>query len=166
MNFSSFWSDLLAGLLGSGAGIVIGLQVDRVRTRKHERARDERLVQNLIDRLAGKRAFSHAADIGEVEDEADRERCNLSVVDARERILVVCDEIAQREDIISPLRKMERDTMAYLSFVEREKPKYAMALIQLRDRLFEQETDLRRLMPGLRVEPPGSRDGNKPAWLP
>lgn len=166
MNFSSFWSDLVAGLVGSGAGIIAGLQIDRARTRRHGRARDQRLVQNLIDRLAGKRAFGHSSDIGEVDDDDDRERCISSIIDARQRILAVCDEITEREDVIPRLREMQRDSMAYLNYVEQNKRRYAMGLIQLRNRLAEHERLLGQMMPQLRLEPPGSRDGDRPDWLP
>lgn len=166
MNFASFWSDLLTGLIGSGVGIVVGLRIDRRTNQNKAKVRDERLVQNLINRLAGKRAFAHSSDIGEVDDEADRERCNRSVLDARERILAVCDEIGQREDAIPCLRAMEEDCMAYLNYSEQEPRRYAMGLVRLREQLEQHEDDLAALMCTLRVERPGSRGSGKPQWLP
>jgi hypothetical protein len=166
VNFSSFWSDLLAGLIGSGVGIVVGLRIERHSSKKKAETRDERLVQNLINRLAGKRTFSHASDIGEVDDADDRKRCAHSILDARERISTVCDEIEQREDVIPYLRQMEQDCNAYLNYCELEPLRYAMSLVRLGEQLALQENELQRRMSPLTVELPGSRNADRPAWLP
>jgi hypothetical protein len=166
VNFSSFWSDLIAGLIGSGVGIFAGLRIERQTARKKAIARDERLVQNLINRLAGKRAFGHDSDIGELDDDADRKRCARSVLDARKRILMVCDEIGEREDVIPHLRDMEADCLAYLDYSEQERLRYAMGLTRLGDRLAQHEAELKKLMPGLHIERPGALDSTRPNWLP
>lgn len=163
MNFSSFVSDLVTALIGSGLGIIAGLQIDRRQNRMKARARDERLVQNLIDRLAGKRAFRVEAGVGEIDDRA---YCAASILDARERIAAVCDEIEEREDVICHLRNMEMDCMAYLDYSEQEKSRYAMGLSRLGDRLAQHEAELRTLMPALSDDLPGSRASRKATWLP
>lgn len=166
MDFSTFSSDLLAGFLGSGIGFFLGLRVDRYLGRKKTEARDQRLVQNLINRLAGKRAFGHNSEVGEVDNNEDREYCARSILDARQRILAVCDEIGEREDVIPRLRMMEEDCMAYLNYSEQEPLKYAMGLVCLREKLAYHQGELKKLMSALRPELPGARDSGRPDWLP
>ena len=165
MDWSSFPSDFLAGVLGTMVGLVVGLRIDHVRERRRAARRDERLIQSLIDRLASKRAFSHGADVGLIDDPDDRERCIASVLDVRRRTARVCDALEVREDAVPLLRRIESDCMAYLNHVERNGPRYAIALIRLRDRLHEAEQELGRSMPGLEVAGPGSRTPSTPQWL-
>jgi len=143
----------------------VGLRIDHVRERRRSAERDARLIQNLIDRLASKRAFSHSSDVGLVDDSEDRERCIASVLDARRRTARVCDAIEVREDAVPLLRRMESDCMAHLNHVERLETRYAMSLIRLRDRLYEAEQALGRIMTGLEVARLGSRTPSTPEWL-
>ncbi|MGO4660975.1 hypothetical protein AB4Z14_03855 [Terrabacter sp. 2TAF16] len=156
MTWTTFPSDLTAGLLGTFLGLVFGLGIDRKREQRRAESRDERLVQNLIDRLAGKRAFAHSVDVGLVDNADDRQRCVDSVLDARMRILDVCDQIDRREDVVGTLRAMEVDCLALLSHVERHPLEYARALIRLRDRLIGHEAELQLLMPGLHMAIPAA----------
>jgi hypothetical protein len=165
VDWSSFPSDLIAGLLGTAAGLVAGLRIDRRLQYRRARAHDERLVQALIDTLASKRAFSHASEVGLVDDPEDRDRCVASVLDARRRAAEVCDAIEIRDDVVAVIRSMEVDCMDYLNYVESHELEYARALIKLRDRLSEREGRLQQLIPGLQVVAPGGREGRIAEWL-
>ena len=165
MDFSGFPSDSLASLIGAAVGIVLGLQVDRWKMRRDSKDRDRRLIQNLVNGLAGKRAFGHPDDIGLVDDPPDRERCLSSILDARARIARVCDEVVALPEVVPILREMENDCMAYLNYVERHEDAYAVALIRLRDRLTVHELGLKVIVRELDLVRPGARDGETPAWL-
>jgi hypothetical protein len=165
MDWSSFPSDFLAGLIGTMVGLFAGLQLDRWQARRQSRERDERMLQNLIDRLANERAFRGSAPVGPEDDPADRERCIKSVVDTRRRVADLCDNIATHTRCVPVLRTMEADCNAYLHHVERHRELYAVGLNSLRERLHDGERALQALVPPLIVTAPGARTAVSPDWL-
>jgi len=129
--------DLVVGLVAAAAGVFMALRADRNIEHRRARKREQRQVQALLDRLATRRAFSHAPDVGLIDDPEDRKRCIGSVLDVRNRIAALCEAIEELNDTLEVLRGMEDDCAAYLNHVEIHDTRYAVALIRLRDRLYE-----------------------------
>jgi len=166
MDWSSFPSDLVAGLVGTIAGIVLGLRIDHWREAKKVRLRDIQSLQGLVDRLAGKRAFSaDRVSAGKI-DADDRDRCTRSVLDARRRIISIYERLETQTELVPILQEMESDCIAYLNFIESRPDDYVAALNGLAGQLASREQQLKDLVPALVIAPPGSRDTAAPSWLP
>ncbi|PYG01681.1 hypothetical protein SAMN05216184_101143 [Georgenia satyanarayanai] len=158
--------DLVVGLVAAAAGVFMGLRADRHIERRRQRRRETLLVQALLNRLASRRAFSHSADVGLVDDEEDRRRCNGSVLDLRDRIAGLCDQIEELDGaVVKALRQMEADCAAYLNHVDVHETRYAIALVRLRDRLYVSGLALKDIVPELNVLVPGSWTPREPEWL-
>jgi hypothetical protein len=165
MDWISVVSDLVVGIIGTMVGLVVGLRVDRWRSLREDRSRDLMSLQELVDRLAGRRAFSHSEDVGLVDDPEDMRRCIKSVLGIRDRIGVTVATLRSSRGAIPVLRGMESDCAAYLNYVEREPLRYAVGLLRLRDRLHESERELKRVFPALEVRRPGDGNDVSLAWL-
>jgi len=166
MDWSTLPSDFVAGVLGTMIGLVVGLRIDRKREHRRSRLREERLIQNLINHLATRRAFSHAPDVGLVDSAEDMERCNLSVLDVRRRIGDVREQIGTLDGAFSMLEQMESDCVSYLNHVDQHPMRYAIAASRLGDRLHGAAQELRHVVPALEVTRPGSRSACATAdWL-
>lgn len=165
MGLAGFLSEAAAGLVGTIVGLVFGLQLDRYVTRKREARGDVRLLQEVVDRLAGKRAFRQFEDAGLVDSPVDMDRCVQSVFDARERLARTAASLVVHEQARRVLHEMESDCAAYISYVERAPLRYATAALRLGDRLFTHEEELRSMVPQLKVRRPGSGNAASIDWL-
>ena len=165
MDWSSFPSDVVAGLIGTAAGLLAGLRIDQWAAHRRTRTQEGRRVQSLINTLASKRAFSHSDDVGPIDDEEDRERCIQSVLDARRRAADLCDAIELRIDLLPALRGIEVDCLDYLNYVETQPRLYAVGLVKLRQRIGVRERELGQLVPELVLLPPGTHGLRLADWL-
>ena len=165
MEWSSFLSDFTAGVLGTGLGLFVGLRIDHARERRTARRRDLQALQALVDRLAGRRAFSHGDGVGLLDDPEDMRRCNISIRSVRGSIATTASAIEVEVEALPDLRRMEADCAAYLDYVDHEPRRYAIALLRLRDRLYESELEIARRVPALTVRRPGAGNDGSIDWL-
>jgi hypothetical protein len=167
MDWGAFVNDVLSGTVGAFVGVVLALLFDHWRAARGVRRSDLQLLQALVDRLAGKRALSTARSLGAPFDPKDLERCNLSVLDARDRIARVSEDLGARKDVRVELQGMEVDCMSYLNYAELHPARYVEALMALSGRLAAAEAAMQAKVPELALSHPGSRDSVADrSWLP
>lgn len=167
MDWGAFVNDVLSGTVGAFVGVVLALLFDHWRGARGARRSDLQLLQALVDRLAGKRALSLARSLDAPFDPLDLERGNLSVLDARDRIARVSEDLEALKDVRVELQGMEADCMSYLSYAELHPARYVEALMALSGRLATAEAAMRAKVPELSLSPPGSRDSVADrSWLP
>ena len=172
MDWTSFLSEVIAGIVGAVVGVVGALWFDRRKQTREARKLDLKLMQDLVHYLAGRRAFRRNRTIvGVVDpvgvfDKVDLERCNRSVLNVRERIASAREALQRPDELLPILQNMEADCANYLSSVRSEETLYANSLLALGDRLLANEQRLQEVLPSLEVEAPGSRVDADASWLP
>lgn len=154
--------DLLVNLVGTFIGALAALASGWWFRRRQQRRDETRLLQDLINVLHWKRAFSPANAAGDRTtsgwDEDDRTRCVSSVLDVRERIAEVANRMSVSRQVQPLLDDMQTRCIAWLSFVEQRPGDYVTGLVELRTRLLTLERAITDLQPGLELRDPGGGD--------
>jgi hypothetical protein len=167
MDWGGFLPDVVSGTVGAFVGVVLALLFDHWRGARGVRRSDLQLLQALVDRLAGKRALSLARSLDAPFDAKDLERCNLSVLDARDRVARVSEDLEALKDVRVELQGMEVDCMSYLNYAELHPARSVEALLALSRRLAAAEVAMQAKVHELSLSSPGSRDSVADrSWLP
>lgn len=156
---SEFWSNTGANLIGTFVGAALAIGGALFLERK-SRTRAERLsIQALVDHAHRSRAFAPAStghsSMSDAHAGGDRQRCNLSVLNTRNRIGDVRDRVSNHSDALPILDQMYVDCLEYLERTELNPEGYGEELMNLRERLEARFEELSAVVPSLDVKSPG-----------
>ena len=162
---SGWLQDLLVNVGATFIGALAALGSGRWFTRRRQRDDETRLLQDLVNALYWKRALSPANIPGDRSsgwDEADRQRCVKSVLDARQRIADVANRMSVSKYVQPLLDDMHTRCIAWLNYAEQHPSDYVSGLVELRAQLLSLERKIVDRQPGLVLREPGGGDVDPP----
>ena len=155
----SFWSDVVANLIGTFAGAGLALLSSWGLSRGARRRTEQRLVQSVVDRLARSRALTHQATdrTGELSpaERDDLRRSTDSILATREYVARVLADLGPRSRAAPLLEEVHGACAGYLRSVETVPEGYATALADLAGHLARTVGELSRADPRLTARRPG-----------
>lgn len=155
--WDTFLPDLVVALIGALVGALLTVAI-AYGTFLMQQARQERhVVRGLINDLYHRRALAVTTpqEIPDAEERKDFERAGLSVIDIRDHIRRVRDQVRQDTQTVDALSNMIRACNRYLEVSEGQPILYALLLKKLQEDLEEGVTKIAERVRGVDALPPG-----------
>lgn len=149
-----------ANLVGTFAGAVLAIVTTWWFDKRRRRESQVAHLQRVVDRLHRSRALAPGrgrapGPLTDVESR-DVDRCNLSVLEARERISAASEAWRGNVNVSDELDAMYVDCLHYLETVETDREGYVTHLRTLREALDSRVTNLAGVLAGIRYREPGT----------
>jgi hypothetical protein len=152
---TDFVDNTLANVIGTFVGAALALLSTWWLRRRATKARERRILQGVLDRLYRSRAIRPGRCRPEgaltPTERVDFERCARSIVDTRDRIAAVGDEIEMYAGVTPVLDAMYAHCLDYLDASETDHTRYVTELMELRSALEIDARDLARIVPLLQA---------------
>jgi hypothetical protein len=140
--WTTFWPDLLIGVLGAVLTVAIAVVSYRVQ----QRLANKQLVRNLADDLAMRRAFEEITPSVSSLESVDGQRCLSSLRSAQQQISAVRDQIAPDHQLRAVLQEMVAWSREFKNLTDENPYQWQIALMDVRAELVSRLRRIERLM--------------------
>lgn len=155
--WETFLPDLVVALVGALVGAVLTVAIAYGTFLLQQARQEKQVVRGLINDLYHRRALAVVSphEIPNAGERKDFERAGLSVIDIRDHIRRVRDQVRQDTETVNALSNMIRACNRYLEVSEGNPNFYAFLLNELQRDLEEGVTQIAQRMRGVDGLPPG-----------
>lgn len=158
---SDFWSNLAANLVGTFVGAGLALISSHIATRNAARRAEAKRAQGIVDHISRARTFARtdyerSGPLSQAELD-DLNRSTASILTIREHISRTLVEMRPVNPMIPILEDMFGACSLYLRSIEDDPSCYVRAIIDLRDALWQLETQIPQVNKSIVLWRPGQR---------
>jgi hypothetical protein len=151
--WTTFWPDLLIGVIGAVLTVAIAVVSYRVQ----QRLANKQLVRNLADDLAIRRAFEEITPFVSSLESIDGQQCRSSLESAQKQISAIRDQIAPDDQLRAVLQEMVAWSREFKNLTDANPDQWQFALMDVRAELVSR---LRRIEKLMRLKEPLPEPGS------